>query len=186
MKTNQWAIAESDLMIHELMEKIELSPSEILVVGCSTSEVRGGLIGKDGSMEIAEQLCESLLKAAEKKQIYLAFQCCEHLNRALVVERKMAKAMNLRQVWAKPVPHAGGSMATTAWSRMKDPILVEAIQADAGLDIGQTLIGMHLKSVVVPIRLSRNLYGDAVITAAKTRPPLIGGSRAQYPEGSYK
>lgn len=186
MKTNQWAIAESDLMVQELMEKTELSPSEILVVGCSTSEVRGELIGKDGSLEIAERLFQSLLKAAEKKHIYLAFQCCEHLNRALVVERKMAKEMNLRQVWAKPAPHAGGSMATMAWSRMNDPILVESIQADAGLDIGQTLIGMHLKSVVVPIRLSRNLYGDAVITAAKTRPPLIGGSRAQYPEGSYK
>lgn len=186
MKMNQWAIDESDLMIQELMDKAKLSPSEILVVGCSTSEIRGHLIGKDGSLEIAEKLCESLFKIAENRRIYLAFQCCEHLNRALVVERKIAKEMNLRQVWAKPVPDAGGSMATAAWSKMEDPILVETIQADAGLDIGQTLIGMHLKPVVVPIRLSRNFYGEAAITAAKTRPPLIGGSRAQYPEGSCK
>lgn len=186
MKTNQWTIGESDLLIQELMEKIELSPSEILVIGCSTSEVSGESIGKDGSLDIAGQICGSLFKAAEIKQIYLAFQCCEHLNRALVVEKKMAKAVNLRQVWAEPVPHAGGSMATIAWSRMNQPILVETIQADAGLDIGQTLVGMHLKPVAVPVRLSRNFYGAAVITAAKTRPPLIGGSRAQYPKDCYK
>lgn len=177
----RWELSESDLMVQDLMEKLPLNPGSILVIGCSTSEIQGKFIGKFGSLEIAQQLWQSFSKVTAFK-IHLAFQCCEHLNRSLVVDRKLALEKGWQIVTAKPVANAGGSMATVAWEQMEDPVLVERIEADGGIDIGQTLIGMHLKRVAVPIRLERQLYGEAILNAARVRPPLIGGERAQYPE----
>ena len=114
--------------------------------------------------------------------IYLAAQCCEHLNRALVVERAAAEKYMLDEVCVRPMPKAGGSFATAVYDRMSDPVMVEHVKAHAGIDIGCTLIGMHLKDVAVPLRLSVKKIGDALVTAAYTRPKLIGGVRAHYPE----
>ena len=123
-----------------------------------------------------------MLTLAGARGCACAFQCCEHLNRALVVERETAERYGLDVVCAVPQPKAGGSLATAAWKRMKDPVLVERVQADAGLDVGQTLIGMHLRAVAVPIRLKTDRIGSAIVTAARTRPRLIGGERARYSE----
>lgn len=178
----KWDILESDLFIEDLFEKLQLAKGSILIVGCSTSEVQGKAIGKFGSLEIAERLWHGFSKKAQDRGIYLAFQCCEHLNRSLVVEKEVALQFRLREVSARPVRDAGGSMATTAWENMCCPTLVETIEGDGGVDIGQTLIGMHLKRVAVPVRLSGLVYGSAIVSAAKTRFPLIGGKRAHYPE----
>lgn len=178
----KWDIGESDLFVADLFEKLQLSKGEILVVGCSTSEIQGKAIGKFGSLEIAEELWGAFAHQAERCGVELAFQCCEHLNRALVVEKEVAVRRNLQEVSARPVRNAGGSMATTAWEKMCCPTLAEALLADGGVDIGQTLIGMHLKRVAVPVRLSRVMYGGAILSAAKTRFPLIGGKRAHYPD----
>ena len=147
-----------------------------LVIGCSTSEVAGKHIGTDGSEEIAKVIYETLAK----KNVRLAFQCCEHLNRALVIERELAEEKNLEIVSAIPIRKAGGAMATYAYNEMKDPVLVEAIQADCGIDIGDTFIGMHLKRVAVPVRCETKQIGQAHVTLAITRPKLIGGVRATY------
>ena len=122
----------------------------------------------------------ALIAVTQKHHLFLAQQCCEHLNRALVVEEEALDKYNLTQVTVHPVPHAGGSMASAAYETFKHPVVVEQIQAHLGLDIGQTLIGMHLKRVAVPVRLSVKKIGNAILTAARTRPPLIGGERAKY------
>ena len=176
----RWEIEESGEMVAELFEKLALPEGSLCVVGCSTSEVLGNQIGKGGSMDVAKGLFEALKSEALKRKISLAFQCCEHLNRALVVEKEVAISKNWIQVAARPVGDAGGAMATVAWEAMSEPTLVAQIQADAGIDIGQTFIGMHLRQVAVPIRLSRRYYGSAVIGVAKSRLPLIGGVRTQY------
>ncbi|MCA0971029.1 TIGR01440 family protein [Halobacillus litoralis] len=154
--------------------------SGVFVVGCSTSEIAGERIGTSGSEAIAEAVYKELHRLKVETGAQLAFQCCEHLNRALVVERSSAEAQKWPVVSAIPVPKAGGSMASYAYKQMQDPVLVESIEADGGLDIGDTLIGMHLKRVAVPLRLEQKAIGEAHITAAKTRPPLIGGARAVY------
>lgn len=162
----------------ELIEKGNLRPGMTVVIGCSTSEVGGGIIGKSGSLDIAEAIYDGANEVLTKNGIYLAAQCCEHLNRAIVLEREAAK--NYEIVCAVPKMHAGGSFATTAYKKMKDPVLVEEIKADAGLDIGATLIGMHLKKVAVPLRLEIKKIGEAPLFAAYTRPKFIGGIRAEY------
>ena len=164
----------------ELITVAQPKPGQIFVVGCSTSEVLGEKIGTAGSPETAQVMMVALLAVTHKHHLYLAQQCCEHLNRALVVEEEVLDKYNLTQVTVHPVPHAGGSMASAAYETFKHPVVVEQIQAHLGLDIGQTLIGMHLKRVAVPIRLSVKKIGNAVLTAARTRPPLIGGERAKY------
>ena len=120
----------------------------------------------------------SLIHILNENGIYLAAQCCEHLNRALVVERAAAEKYMLDEVCVRPMPKAGGSFATAVYDRMSDPVMVEHVKAHAGMDIGCTLIGMHLKDVAVPLRLSCKKIGDALVTAAYTRPKLIGGVRA--------
>ena len=117
---------------------------------------------------------------AEKHKLFLAFQGCEHINRALTIERRAAGKFNLEPVSVIPVVHAGGSMSAYAYQHMDDPVVVEAIRANAGIDIGQTLIGMHLKPVAVPLRTSIEKIGDAIVTIATTRPKLIGGEQAIY------
>jgi len=168
------------LALAEFLPKANLKPKDILVVGCSTSEVAGVNIGRGGSLSIAEELFDILHSSTEEYGVYLAIQCCEHLNRALVVSAQCARDYRLTEVMVVPHQHAGGAMATTAYRRIKDVCLVETISAHAGVDIGHTLIGMHLRPVAVPVRLDVKSIGQAPLVAAKTRPKLIGGARALY------
>ena len=164
----------------EYLTTSDLRPGQIIVIGCSTSEVHGGHIGKDSQPQVAEVLYEVLAPMAEEKGIYLAFQCCEHLNRALVVDREVMEQYNLTEVSVVPHIHAGGSMGSYAYRHKKDPVMVESIQAHGGLDIGETLIGMHLRPVAVPKRLQVRFIGNARLNTAVCRPKLIGGERAKY------
>lgn len=166
----------------EMFERFPPKGEKILVVGCSTSEVLGERIGTASSLEIAEDIFKALMEVRETFPLHHAFQCCEHLNRALVVERDVQEKFNLEEVLAIPRPHAGGALAAFAYSKMKDPCLVSSISADYGMDIGDTLIGMHLKRVVVPVRVQTKTIGKANLVLARTRPPYTGGNRAEYPE----
>ncbi len=166
----------------EIVEVGKLQKGQVLVVGCSTSEITGNKIGTQSVPEVAESVCKAIKAVLDEKGIYLAAQCCEHLNRAIIIERELADRLRLDTVNVVPQPKAGGSFATAAYKLFKEPVAVEYIRADAGLDIGQTLIGMHLKPVAVPVRLSVKGIGDAILTAARTRPKFIGGSRAVYDE----
>ena len=151
-------------------------------VGCSSSEIVGGHIGKDSSLEAAQAVYAGIAPVLAQRGIWLAAQCCEHLNRAIIMEREAAEQYGWEEVCVVPRPHAGGSWATTCWKQFKDPIAVEEIRAHAGIDIGGTLIGMHLRRVAVPVRLSLSRIGEANILCARTRPKLIGGERAKYTE----
>lgn len=167
-------------VFRELVEVAKLNKGDIIVLGCSTSEVCGNVIGTNSQFDCAKAMYESFYPFLKEKGIYLAAQCCEHLGRALVVEKEYAMSKNLEIVNAIPQPKAGGSSATTAYKMFENPVLVEEIKADAGIDIGSTLIGMHLKRVAVPVRLSINKVGEANIVCARTRPRFIGGERAVY------
>ncbi|WP_055106113.1 TIGR01440 family protein [Paenibacillus ihumii] len=166
--------------LEELATAASLRSGHLVVIGASTSEVAGQRIGTAGAENIAAELYAGLAEVQSKHGFDLAFQCCEHLNRALVMERSVLERLGLTEVAAVPVPKAGGSMAAAAYRRMKQPCLAESIQAHAGLDIGETLIGMHLRHVAVPYRPARRYIGQARVTAAWTRPKLIGGERAVY------
>lgn len=168
-------------VITEWIDRSLLYKNDLFVIGCSTSEVAGEHIGTSGSEDIAHIIYDALQTLKEKTGIHLAFQCCEHLNRALVVERQTMKAFKLNEVTVIPTPSAGGSMASYAFQQMEEPVVVETVQADTGMDIGDTMIGMHLKHVAVPLRFKQQAIGHAHLTAARTRPKLIGGSRASYP-----
>lgn len=170
--------------VNELVEAAGLKAGDLLVVGCSSSEIVGGKIGKNSSLESAEAVFGAIYPILKEKGIYLAAQCCEHLNRAVIVEEECANAKGYEIVSVIPQPKAGGSFATTAYKNFKSPVAVEEIRADAGMDIGGTLIGMHLKRVAVPVRLSVNKIGEANIICARTRPKFIGGCRAVYPENT--
>ena len=165
---------------NDRIEKAHRKRGDIVVIGCSTSEVIGSKIGTDSSPETAEVLFESLYRVFKEKGIYVAAQCCEHLNRAIITEREAVPFSEIVNV--VPQPKAGGSFATCAYKNFSDPVAVESIKADAGIDIGSTLIGMHLKRVAVPVRLCVKNIGEAYVTAARTRPPFIGGTRAVYDE----
>ncbi len=169
-----------DYIINEWLETDYLKSGNLFVVGCSTSEVAGKHIGTSGSEEIAEVIFHSLNRLVKERDIHLAFQCCEHLNRALVIEKKVLNNLNLDPVSVVPVPTAGGSMASYAFNHFDDAAVVENIAAHAGMDIGDTMIGMHLKTVAVPLRFNQKTIGNAHITSARTRPKLIGGARAHY------
>ena len=162
------------------LERPFFRPVKLLAIGCSSSEIAGGVIGHASTYELGEQVARAALECGKELGFACAFQCCEHLNRALVIEREEAERRGLQIVCAVPRPKAGGSLATAAYKAMEDPVLVETIAADAAIDIGQTLVGMHLKRVAVPVRLSAKSIGAAIVTAARTRPPLIGGERARY------
>lgn len=167
-------------VVTELLQVSNLRPKQILVVGCSTSEVLGEKIGSSGSADVAKVILDSLRQVAKEQGIYLAVQCCEHLNRALVVEEETALAYDLNQVMVIPMPKAGGALGAQAMADFQQPVVVENIQAHAGLDIGSTLIGMHLKAVAVPVRQTQKNIGQAIVIAARTRPKMIGGPRAVY------
>ena len=166
--------------LHEFEQQVKFFEGQLFVVGCSTSEILGEKIGTAGALDVAQTLYEEFLKFAQKHKIYLVFQGCEHINRALTLEATAAKQYHLEPVSVVPVRTAGGSMSAYAYTQMNEPVVVEAVSAHAGIDLGQTLIGMHLKHVAVPIRTSVKYVGEAVITLATTRPKLIGGERAQY------
>ncbi len=169
-------------IIEELVTAAGLSAGDLLVVGCSTSEVAGEHIGKGSNIEIAQALFAGIAPFLNEKGIYLAAQCCEHLNRAVILEEKAAEKFGYEPVNVVPQPKAGGSFATTAYENMASPVAVEGVRASAGLDIGGTLIGMQLKAVAVPVRLSLDSIGKARILCARTRPKFIGGIRAHYDE----
>ena len=171
---------DASTALHELIEAAHLTPGQLLVIGCSSSEMIGERIGKHSSMEAALALRDAILPILSEHGICLAVQCCEHLNRALIMERTTAERYGYDPVWVKPQPKAGGSFATAVWEAMFDPVAVETIQAHAGMDIGATLIGMHLRRVAVPVRLSVSKIGEASLVCARTRPAYIGGPRAQY------
>ncbi len=164
----------------ELREIAGLKEGDVLVVGCSTSEVSGNAIGKASVRPVAEAVLEGIYPVLCEKGIYIAAQCCEHLNRAIIVEREYAEKHGLDIVCVRPVPKAGGSFATVTYETLTSPVALEHIKADAGIDIGGTLVGMHLKHVAVPVRLSLSKIGDANIICARTRPKFIGGPRAVY------
>lgn len=166
--------------VSELIDVAGLRSGDILVIGCSSSEIAGGTIGHNSSLEAAQAVFGAIYPLLCERGIYLAAQCCEHLNRALIIERACAEKYGLDEVAVVPQPKAGGSFATTAWASFSDPVAVEHIRAHAGLDIGGTLIGMHLREVAVPVRLAVGAIGEARLLAARTRPKYIGGIRARY------
>ena len=175
---------ETEEAVHLLLkeDRPHLNPVKLLVVGASSSEIAGGTIGHDSSFELGGAVAAAVLKVCGEAKIDAAFQCCEHLNRALIMERKTAEKYRYEIVRVIPQLKAGGSLATAAWKQLDDPVAVLAVQADAGIDIGLTLIGMHLKRVAVPLRVEHNRIGNAIVNAARTRPMLIGGERAVYRE----
>lgn len=163
----------------EIIDIAKLTSGDILVVGCSTSEVTGNKIGTASSPETAQQLFDGIKKATDEAGVFIAAQCCEHLNRAIITEKACAYGERVNVV---PQPKAGGSFATSAYKSFENPVALESIKADAGIDIGFTMIGMHLKNVAVPVRLKNNKIGEATVLGARVRPKFIGGERAVYDE----
>ena len=172
--------ADIKAVLDEFLPLAKLNKGSIFVLGFSTSEAAGSDIGKHSSLEVAEAVYEVLYKELSAQGIYLAAQCCEHLNRALVIESELADKLNLDTVNAVPQLHAGGASAVTAFNKFNNPVLVEHIKADAGMDIGGTLIGMHLKEVAVPVHTAQKTVGGATVLCARTRAKFIGGERAVY------
>lgn len=173
--------AQWEHILHAFQDQAKLEPEQIVVIGCSTSEVLGHRIGKGSSLAVAETILESLQTWANENRVYLAIQCCEHLNRVLVVEKECAVKYNLEAVIVEPSLHAGGALSLQAWKKFTSPLAVESIRAHAGIDIGDTFIGMHLRPVVVPIRIDNHQLGAGHVTMARTRPKYVGGPRAAYP-----
>lgn len=172
--------AQARLAAGELLEAAQLKAGQILVVGCSSSEIAAHQIGSYSSEEIGQMIYEGLMEVLAPRGIYLAAQCCEHLNRALIIEEEAAEKYSLEQVNVVPRLKAGGSFATAAYAGMNHPVAVERLQAHAGMDIGDTFIGMHLRAVAVPVRVSLREIGSAHLTCARTRLKFIGGERAVY------
>ena len=175
---------ESYLLCKEFIEKAKLKKGQLFVVGCSTSEVLGEKIGTASSYSTAEALFRGISRAAKEAELYLCTQCCEHLNRAIITEREAAVMHGLNPYLVNVIPKekAGGSFSTVAYESFREPVALEKVRADGGIDIGDTFIGMHLKEVAVPLRLSKKTLGSAHLTAARVRPKFVGGSRAVYDE----
>ncbi len=173
---------QTKTVVNELIEIAKLKKGDILVVGCSSSEVIGEKIGTNSSVDTANEIFSAVYEVLQNKGIFLAAQCCEHLNRAIIIEKELCEKAGLDEVNVVPQPKAGGSFATAAYKNFKNPVAVEEIKADAGVDIGGTLIGMHLKKVAVPVRVSLKKIGEANVICARTRPKFIGGERAHYDE----
>lgn len=170
---------QANQAVKELLEIAKLKKGDIFVIGCSSSEIKGEHIGKGSDIDAAKAVYDGIHPVLQEKGIFLAAQCCEHLNRAIIVERE-ALLPGTEICNVVPQLHAGGSFSMTVYQNAKDPVAVEEIKADAGMDIGDTLIGMHLKHVAVPVRLSIKKIGEANLVCARTRPKFIGGSRAVY------
>ena len=180
--TAEQAFSQTEQAVASLLHenRPHFNPVKLLVIGGSSSEIAGGTIGHNSTYELGEAVVKAALKVCGNAGVEVAFQCCEHLNRALIMEKETAERYGYETVWVVPRIKAGGSLATAAWKHFHDPVAVLAIRADAGLDIGQTLIGMHLRRVAVPVRLGISRIGEAVVSAALTRPLLVGGERARY------
>lgn len=175
----QWS-QQLQIVLTEFRNQVSFNKEDLLVIGCSTSEVVGKKIGTSGTLDVARMIFAQLKSFQQDAGVNLAFQCCEHLNRAIVLEKEIAEKRNYEIVSVIPTRTAGGAMATLAYQYLKNPVVVEFIKAEAGIDIGDTLIGMHLKHVAVPVRSSIRQVGYAHINLAKSRPKLIGGERASY------
>lgn len=173
-------IKDTNTLITQFMEKCPLVSQKTILFGCSTSEVLGKDLGTASNDLIAKNVFESLAKNVLPTKVNIAVQCCEHINRSLVVERFLAEKQNIPIVNVIPQPNAGGAFAAYAYHYFKDPVVVENIKADYGIDIGLVMIGMHLKDVVVPVRLLQRKIGEAIVVCARTRPKFIGGSRSAY------
>ena len=174
--------AQAKQAVTELLDAAKLKPGKIFVVGCSSSEMVGARIGKGSVPELGEIVAEAMLAACKGHGVHAAFQCCEHLNRGIVVEKAVLKELGLTQVRAIPQPKAGGSVPAAAWKKMEKPALAVSIQADAAIDIGDTLVGMHIRPVAVPLRISTSHVGHANLVMAYSRLPYIGGARVVYTE----
>ena len=164
----------------EILKEGKAKPGQLFVVGCSTSEILGGKIGKSSDPETAKAVFEGIWQAARERGVWLAAQCCEHLNRVLILEREAAEQYGYEEVNVVPQPKAGGSFATAAWQAFTCPTAVEHIKAHVGMDIGDTLIGMHMRDVAVPVRIQTKSIGEARVVCARVRPKFIGGQRAVY------
>ncbi|MBQ9325869.1 MAG: TIGR01440 family protein [Clostridia bacterium] len=169
-----------DTCVEELVREGHLEKDSCIVLGCSTSEIVGGHIGKASAPEVGLVVAQAFISACTQRGMYPVFQCCEHLNRSLVMEKALLKELRLTQVRAIPQPKAGGSVPAAAWKMLREPVLAMHIQADAVIDVGDTLVGMHIRPVAVPLRGSYNQLGDAHLVMAYSRLPFIGGSRAVY------
>ena len=172
--------AQAKQATEELLQVAKLQAGDLFVVGCSSSEIVGERIGKGSSLEAAEAVFDGIYPLLKERGIWLVSQCCEHLNRALILEREAARQYGYEPVNVEPWAHAGGSFATVTFARLAEPAAVEHVRAAAGMDIGDTFIGMHLRDVAVPVRLSLSAIGKAHLTCARTRPKFIGGDRARY------
>ena len=171
---------ELTTLLDELKSQSFFKKDEMCVIGCSTSEVIGEKIGSVGSMEVAETIFNELERIKRETGVSFALQGCEHINRAITIEREDYNPFTMEEVTVVPDVHAGGSLATYAYQHMKDPIVIEYIKVPKGIDIGQTLIGMHINHVCVPLRTSVKKVGEAIVTIATSRPKKIGGERAKY------
>lgn len=169
-----------DAAVDALCKAGDIQPGGVIVLGCSTSEVAGARIGKGSVPELGEVIAEAMLAACAARSVNAAFQCCEHLNRAIVLEQQVLRQMGLTQVRAIPQPKAGGSVPAAAWKRLTQPALAMSIQADAAIDVGDTLVGMHIRPVAVPLRIDTDKVGHANLVMAYSRLPYVGGSRAVY------
>lgn len=166
--------------VTEFLDKAKLEKGDIMVIGCSSSEIAGQPIGSDSNFEIAKAVFGGIYSVLSERGIYIAAQCCEHLNRAIIIEKAAMKLYGLERVNVVPAPKAGGSFATATYESLKEPVAVESVCAQAGMDIGSTLIGMHLARVAVPVRLENDKIGAAKVVFARTRPKFVGGARAHY------
>lgn len=167
-------------IVNDILAEAHLKKGDLFVLGCSTSGVVGGHIGKNSSAEVGQWIIRTLKELLDPKEIALAVQGCEHLNRALVVERTVAEAKNFEIVSVVPALHAGGACSVAAFDQFNDPVEVEHVVGQAGIDIGDTSIGMHIKHVQVPVRPRLKTLGQAHVTALRSRPKYIGGPRANY------
>lgn len=181
MARDEQIFLQTQAIVKELLAPGTYNPSTILVVSCSISRVEGRREDTTGDPHLAKIICQAIWESCPP-EIHIAVQCCEHLNRALIVERELMVEKGLTEVSVVPVPEAGGTFAAVAYQHFfKNPVVVESIRADLGLDIGLTMIGMHLKPVVKPLLLTNEYIGGARVVAARTRPKLVGGARAKYP-----
>ena len=171
-----------DAAVEALQQAGEIAPGGLIVLGCSTSEVAGARIGKGSVPELGGVIAQAMLDACHAHGMDAAFQCCEYLNRAIVMEKRVLRERGLTQVKAVPQPKAGGSVPAAAWKLLESPALAISVQAEAGIDVGDTLVGMHIRPVAVPLRIDVNRVGQANLVMAYSRLPFIGGSRAVYEE----
>lgn len=186
MQTNEQLQQDLSSVLLDLIDKTNLKKGDFFILGGSSSEVIGESIGQATNEEIGDLIVSTCLTILNPLGIHLAVQGCEHINRALTIERAASQQQPFDLVSVVPRPHAGGALATAAYQLMNDPVEIEHLIAKAGLDIGDTHIGMHVKHVQIPIRPLLKELGCAHLSALGTRPKLIGGERAQYAPSSIK